>query len=75
MTRFVPKVFSPSEVYPEGARGIQIQRWKHLETRFLEHYGRKADFISRSPGRVNIIGEVSGQAIDRPLTLVIYVDT
>ena len=62
MANYVPKVFSPSEVYPEGVREIQIQRWKHLEEKFVELYGRRADFISRSPGRVNIIGEVSGQA-------------
>ena len=60
MTRFVRKVSAPGEVYPEGVRGAQTQRWKHLEARFLELYGRRADFISRSPGRVNIIGEVSG---------------
>ena len=58
MAEFVPLVSSPSDVYPETARAAQTQRWEHLEAKFLEMYGRKADFISRSPGRVNIIGEV-----------------
>ena len=59
MVESVPLVSSPDDVYPEAVRAAQAQRWEHLESKFFELYGRKADFISRSPGRVNIIGEVS----------------
>ena len=62
MAEFVPLVSSPNEVYPEAARAAQAQRWEHLESKFFELYSRKADFISRSPGRVNIIGEVSSHS-------------
>lgn len=73
MAGFVPIVSSPGEVYPETARAAQTQRWEHLEARFQELYGRKADFISRSPGRVNIIGEVN--PITRKLKFVPRADS
>lgn len=67
MSEYVPEVNSPGEVYPEASRAHQTQRWEHLEAKFEEIYGHKADFISRSPGRVNIIGEVR-----RPVTRIRY---
>lgn len=46
------------EVYPEDAIEGQTKRWNNLITKFKQEYGKLPDFISRSPGRVNIIGEV-----------------
>ncbi|KAL1971195.1 hypothetical protein VTN77DRAFT_147 [Rasamsonia byssochlamydoides] len=43
---------STTSVSPE----IQA-RWSNLLSQFLKLYGHRPDFVSRSPGRVNIIGE------------------
>ncbi|RPB23790.1 galactokinase-like protein [Terfezia boudieri ATCC MYA-4762] len=74
MAEPVPLVSSPNEVYPEAARAAQAQRWEHLESKFLELYGRKADFISRSPGRVNIIGEHIDYMLYEVLPMAVTVD-
>lgn len=58
MDALVPVIESFDEVYPEDAKQSQSQRWNKLLAAFEKEYGRKADFVSRSPGRVNIIGEV-----------------
>jgi len=54
----VPSVQSLDQIYPEGSVKVQSERWNRLLRRFKEEYGRLPDFVSRSPGRVNIIGEV-----------------
>ena len=36
---------------------IQIKRFKNLISTFEIHFKKKPKFISRSPGRVNLIGE------------------
>lgn len=55
----VPTKTSLSEIYPEDALKSQSKRWQELVSKFKETYGKEPDFVSRSPGRVNIIGEVS----------------
>lgn len=54
----VPIIESFDQIYPDDAKQAQSQRWNKLLAAFEEKYGSKADFVSRSPGRVNIIGEV-----------------
>jgi galactokinase len=54
----VPIAKSLSEIYPEDALESQTRRWNALISKFREDYGKLPDFVSRSPGRVNIIGEV-----------------
>ena len=54
----VPKKTSLADVYPEDALKTQTKRWNELISTFQETYGKLPDFIARSPGRVNIIGEV-----------------
>lgn len=54
----VPTVESFDEIYPEDSKQSQSTRWNNLLDVFKKEYGSKADFVSRSPGRVNIIGEV-----------------
>ncbi|RMD44766.1 hypothetical protein DV735_g308, partial [Chaetothyriales sp. CBS 134920] len=61
MSEYVPWVDSLGEVYGSGP-GSEVppeceQRFKTLINTFAELYGQKPDFVSRSPGRVNIIGE------------------
>lgn len=54
----VPTATSLDEVYPKDSLLFQGQRWNTLLEQFKAKYDRPADFVSRSPGRVNIIGEV-----------------
>ncbi|KAF8456111.1 galactokinase-like protein [Kalaharituber pfeilii] len=74
MAEFVPEVTSLKEVYPEAAQKVQTQRWEHLQAKFLELYGHKADFISRSPGRVNIIGEHIDYSLYEVLPMAVTAD-
>ncbi|KAI9833440.1 MAG: galactokinase [Thelocarpon superellum] len=53
----VPTYHSLSEIYPAEALPVQQRRWDNLQASFQEQYGSAAGFVSRSPGRVNIIGE------------------
>jgi galactokinase len=55
----VPTATSLSDIYPEDALPVEIKRWESLLAKFKDLYGQQADFVARSPGRVNIIGEVS----------------
>lgn len=61
MASDVPWVDSLEEVYGDGTtEGIPAeykQRFQNLVKSFEKQYGQKPDFVSRSPGRVNIIGE------------------
>lgn len=54
----VPTAQSLAEIYPEDAVKDQTARWDRLLAKFKHTYDKSPDFISRSPGRVNIIGEV-----------------
>jgi len=61
MTSYVPIAASLDDIYPDdviNGHSGQAARWMHLLAKFQEMYNRPADFVSRSPGRVNIIGEV-----------------
>jgi galactokinase len=55
----VPTKTSLADIYPGDAVQAQTTRWNSLLSTFKDTYGKSADFVSRSPGRVNIIGEVS----------------
>ena len=59
MAGIVPNTTSLGDIYLEDDLIDQHRRWKNLLASFNERYGRSPDFVSRSPGRVNIIGEVS----------------
>ena len=56
----VPTKTSLADIYPQDAIKSQTKRWDELISTFKETYGKLPDFVSRSPGRVNIIGEVCG---------------
>jgi galactokinase len=59
MAAEVPWVDSLEKVYGDGGEvpSEYRQRFQNLVKRFQQEYGQKPDFVSRSPGRVNIIGE------------------
>jgi galactokinase len=54
----VPTKTSLADIYPDDAVKPQIARWDKLLSKFKDTYGKAPEFVSRSPGRVNIIGEV-----------------
>jgi galactokinase len=54
----VPTATSLRDIYPEDALPVETKRWESLLAKFKDLYGKQADFVARSPGRVNIIGEV-----------------
>lgn len=53
----IPTLSSIETIYPETAVQTQKKRWTNLLQHFHKIYSRPADFVSRSPGRVNLIGE------------------
>ena len=59
----VPTATSLKDIYPDDAVDTQASRWEKLLATFKNEYGSPADFVSRSPGRVNIIGEVRGNSL------------
>lgn len=54
----VPTATSLKDIYNDDAVETQTVRWEKLLAGFNGEYGQQADFVSRSPGRVNLIGEV-----------------
>jgi galactokinase len=54
----VPTATSLGDIYPEDAVPAETKRWESILERFKDLYGKQPDFVARSPGRVNIIGEV-----------------
>lgn len=62
MDELVPKLESLCELYsnpyaPKELSTTVKTRWNSLLSMFTTTYGHSPDFVSRSPGRVNVIGE------------------
>ena len=53
----VPIVHSVADIYFEEDLGTEENRWTQLTDRFRADYGIPPQFVTRSPGRVNLIGE------------------
>ena len=53
----MPVAKSLKDIYTEDALPPQTERWETLLKQFETNYGHSPQFVSRSPGRVNIIGE------------------
>jgi galactokinase len=53
----VPHVKSLQEIYYDDDFAFQSERWGKLLSRFEDLHGHVASFVSRSAGRINIIGE------------------
>ncbi|KAI9698625.1 MAG: galactokinase [Bogoriella megaspora] len=70
----VPTVSSLDDVYPEAAVENQKSRWQQLLSKFQQTYNRPANFVSRSPGRVNIIGEHIDYSLYEVIPMAITAD-
>lgn len=79
MSGLVPKVDSLNDVYQGSAAGEAVpaelqRRFDNLIKSFQSQYGQKPDFVSRSPGRVNIIGEHVDYSLYNVLPMAVTVD-
>ncbi|KAG6016400.1 hypothetical protein E4U41_004446 [Claviceps citrina] len=70
----VPVAKSLSDIYPDAALAAEAPRWNALLAKFEKVYGRKASFVARSPGRVNIIGEHIDYSLYSVLPMAITAD-
>lgn len=74
MAASVPFAKSLDQIYPESALSSQGKRWNNLLTQFQSTYGHPAEFVARSPGRVNIIGEHIDYSLYSVLPMAITAD-
>lgn len=74
MAGTVPIASSLKDIYTNDALLGQITRWDHLLKEFKTKYGHDPDFVSRSPGRVNIIGEHIDYSLYSVLPMAITAD-
>ncbi|KAH8803244.1 ribosomal protein S5 domain 2-type protein [Xylogone sp. PMI_703] len=74
MAGSVPVAHSLKDIYTEDAIPVQTERWQSLLKQFKARYGHDADFVARSPGRVNIIGEHIDYSLYSVLPMAITAD-
>ncbi|KEF60973.1 galactokinase [Exophiala aquamarina CBS 119918] len=79
MAALVPQVDSLDVVYAGASEGNQVpealkERFVNLIKSFKQQYGQQPDFVSRSPGRVNIIGEHVDYSLYNVLPAAVTVD-
>lgn len=74
MSGSVPVATSLADIYPPTAIAAETPRWNNLLATFAQEFGRPAQFISRSPGRVNIIGEHIDYSLYSVLPMAITAD-
>lgn len=74
MAGSVPITSSLNDIYTSDALPTESKRWTHLLQTFKSNYGRDADFVARSPGRVNIIGEHIDYSLYSVLPMAITAD-
>lgn len=76
----VPQTESIAEVYATDDASAQSlapeikARWHALVSHFTKLYGHRPDFVARSPGRVNIIGEHIDYSLYDVLPTAVSVD-
>ncbi|KAH8662947.1 ribosomal protein S5 domain 2-type protein [Tricladium varicosporioides] len=70
----VPVAKSLKDIYTNDAITTQTARWETLLKQFKTNYGHSPDFVSRSPGRVNIIGEHIDYSLYSVLPMAITAD-
>lgn len=71
----VPTATTLSDIYHPEDVASQTPRWTALTTAFTSRYGHAPSFVSRSPGRVNIIGEHIDYSLYPTLPMAITADT
>ncbi|KAL2018508.1 hypothetical protein VTK56DRAFT_793 [Thermocarpiscus australiensis] len=70
----VPVARSLGDIYTSDALPAQTKRWTNLLSKFESIYGHSPEFVSRSPGRVNIIGEHIDYSLYSVLPMAITAD-
>ena len=70
----VPFATALDQIYTDDALPTQKKRWEHLLSKFESRFGHPADFVARSPGRVNIIGEHIDYSLYSVLPMAITAD-
>jgi len=70
----VPVAKSLNDIYTEDALPTQTARWENLLKKFNTNYGHAPQFVARSPGRVNIIGEHIDYSLYSVLPMAITAD-
>ncbi|KAK4040232.1 ribosomal protein S5 domain 2-type protein [Parachaetomium inaequale] len=70
----VPIARSLGDIYTPDALPSQTKRWNELLVKFESTYGHAPEFVSRSPGRVNIIGEHIDYSLYSVLPMAITAD-
>ncbi|KAG4443407.1 hypothetical protein IFR05_001086 [Cadophora sp. M221] len=74
MAGTVPVAKCLKDIYTDDALSTQTTRWEKLLQQFKTNYGSTPDFVSRSPGRVNIIGEHIDYSLYSVLPMAITAD-
>jgi galactokinase len=74
MAGTVPVATSLKNIYTDDALAEQTGRWDRLLKEFKTNYGHNPQFVSRSPGRVNIIGEHIDYSLYSVLPMAITAD-
>ena len=74
MAGIVPVATSLKDIYTKDAIHPQTSRWDALLKTFKANYGHSPQFVSRSPGRVNIIGEHIDYSLYSVLPMAITAD-
>jgi galactokinase len=74
MAGIVPVTTSLKDIYTDDAVPAQKERWERLLKQFKDNYGHSPQFVSRSPGRVNIIGEHIDYSLYSVLPMAITAD-
>ncbi|EAQ88396.1 hypothetical protein CHGG_05015 [Chaetomium globosum CBS 148.51] len=70
----VPIAHSLSDIYTSDALPSQTKRWNRLLAKFESLHGRAPEFVSRAPGRVNVIGEHIDYSLYPVLPMAITAD-
>lgn len=70
----VPIARSLEDIYTSDALPTQTGRWNALLSQFKSIYGKSPEFVARSPGRVNIIGEHIDYSLYSVLPMAITAD-
>ncbi|KAI9883785.1 MAG: Stress response protein nst1 [Watsoniomyces obsoletus] len=74
MSGIVPTTDSLAEIYLEEDLEAQRPRWERLGSSFEQRYGRRPQYVSRSPGRVNLIGEHIDYSLYEVMPMAISLD-
>ncbi|RMJ24519.1 Galactokinase [Aspergillus sp. HF37] len=73
-TESIAEVYATNDASAKSVAPEHQSRWNALVSQFTKLYGQRPDFISRSPGRVNIIGEHIDYSLYNVLPTAVSVD-